>query len=170
MLLGVMLCLVGGGVLAYQALSVKAVEPQPARESRGDAEANRQPETEGKASARVDRYGDPLPKGAVARMGTTRMWHGEETSDAWNSRPLVFSPDGKTVAAQCQRHSVCWWDVATGKVVRRLKDVGRLVALSRDGRTLATLSPDEQAVRVWEAATGKLLRESKRQGPVKGVH
>src|SRR5262249_10886504 len=44
-----------------------------------------------------------------------------------------------------------------------------LVALSRDGRTLATLSPDEQAVRVWAAATGKLLRESKRQGPVKRV-
>src|SRR5262249_12021199 len=100
-MLGAMLCLVGGGVMAYQALSDKAVEPQPAPDWRGDAEANRQPETE-KTAARVDRYGDPLPKGAVARMGTTRMWHGEETSDAWNSRPLVFSPDGKTVAAHGQ--------------------------------------------------------------------
>jgi RNA polymerase sigma factor (sigma-70 family) len=170
MLLGVMLCLVGGGVVAYQTLSVKAVEPQPAREPRGDEEESRPPETEGKASARADRHGDPLPKGAVARMGTTRMWHGEETSDAWNSRPLAFSPDGKTVAAHYQSNSVCWWDVATGKEARRLKDVGRLIALSRDGRTLATLTPDEQAVRVWEAATGKLLGESKRQVPEKGVH
>ena len=53
MLLGVMLCLVGGGVLAYQALSAKAVQ-SPAREAQAEAEANRQPEAEGQASAPVD--------------------------------------------------------------------------------------------------------------------
>src|SRR6516165_8523054 len=60
----------------------------------------------------VDRYGDPLPKGALARLGTTRLRH-ESMVYA-----LAFSPDGKTLATGGQDRDIVFWDVASGKEVR----------------------------------------------------
>jgi WD40 repeat protein len=65
------------------------------------------------AAPAVDRYGDPLPKGAVARMGTVRLRH-EGAVYA-----VAFSPDGKTFATAGQDRDVIFWDAATGKEVRR---------------------------------------------------
>jgi hypothetical protein len=46
-----------------------------------------------RAAARVDRYGDPLPEGAVARLGTSRLRR-------IGGGKVMFSPDGKTLAAE----------------------------------------------------------------------
>ena len=43
--------------------------------------------------ARTDLYGDPLPPGAIARLGTLRDNIGEMSGD------IVLSPDGKTITA-----------------------------------------------------------------------
>jgi WD40 repeat protein len=55
-----------------------------------------------------DAHGDPLPPGAVARLGTLR-WR--TTTRALS---LTFSPDGTRLASS-DRHRICLWDVASGK-------------------------------------------------------
>jgi WD40 repeat protein len=104
-------------------------------------------------TARVDAFGDPLPPGAVARVGTTRFRHrGAVVALAW-------SPDGAELVSASHDRTVCFWDAKTGKLLRRLTGHDGAVfalALSADGKRLAT-GGEDKTVRVWEAATGKLL-------------
>src|SRR5204863_7332167 len=62
---------------------------------------------------RLDSCGDPLPEGAVARLGTVRMRHGHIISG------LAFSGDGKAIIASDYYSGVHVWDVAQGKEVGR---------------------------------------------------
>lgn len=57
----------------------------------------------------VDRHGDPLPNGALARIGTTRFRHGN-----W-VQSLAFSGDGKRLSSSSYWHEDAVWDVATGR-------------------------------------------------------
>lgn len=69
------------------------------------------PEAKNKATA--DRLGDPLPAGALARMGTTRLRHGSEVTF------VAFGPEGKTLLTAGRDNTVRLWDLATGKEIRR---------------------------------------------------
>ena len=112
---------------------------------------------------KTDLYGDPLPDGAIARMGSMRLRGGYEA--------LAFSPDGKTVIAT-DRRAIRRWTVADGKPLPRtplqfntqglLPSVTTCV-LTRDGKTLAALAlaadnPGLMIPRslfVWDAVTGE---------------
>ncbi len=109
-------------------------------------------------AVRTDRYGDPLPPGALARMGTVRLRH---RGEVWS---VVFSADGKTVIAGGPLHgpprddgAIRFWDARTGKLVRRLDGQpygsGRL-ALSPDGKLLASES-GATLIWIWDLTTGK---------------
>lgn len=58
--------------------------------------------------AGVDRYGDPLPTGAVARLGTVRLGHSGVI------HAVAFAPDGKTLASQAT-DGTQYWDTRTGQ-------------------------------------------------------
>jgi RNA polymerase sigma factor (sigma-70 family) len=59
----------------------------------------------------VDLYGDPLPDGAIARLGTVRFRHPDIQS-------IAYSPDGKTIAAG-NFGSIMLWEAETGKPIAR---------------------------------------------------
>jgi hypothetical protein len=64
---------------------------------------------------RVDLYGDPLPEGAIARMGSVRFHH-----PAGGVTAAAFAPDGKTIAVVVVERakkgsSVRFWETPTGK-------------------------------------------------------
>src|SRR3954452_20467264 len=104
---------------------------------------------------RLDLHGDPLPPGAVARVGTTRLRHDRMVIG------LAYSPDGKYIASAGWDNLVRLWDAKTGKEVRRFeghKGPVYGVTFSPDGKRLVS-NGQELTIRVWEVATGKLLRE-----------
>ncbi len=84
-------------------------------------------------AARTDRYGDPLPPGAIRRLGTTRLRHfGSVTG-------LAFSPNQENLYSIGGDGCLRIWDVGTGKQLESAA-VGRTplcLALSADGKTLA---------------------------------
>jgi WD40 repeat protein len=107
----------------------------------------------------ADLYGDPLPPGVVARLGTERLIANERTY-------LAFSPDGKRVAAFNGYEDLRVWEVSSGSEILHLKTPrltravnNGLVPLvfSRNGKVLALSCQDNtvRVVRAWEVATGK---------------
>lgn len=101
----------------------------------------------------VDSYGDPLPEGAIARLGTVRMRHGHIISG------LEFSGDGKSIIASDYYSGVHVWDVAEGKEVGRFFSNDyycHRLAISPDGKTLAVASGN---LTIWlvDPTTGRQL-------------
>ncbi len=101
---------------------------------------------------RTDSFGDPLPTGAVARMGTVRLRHA--------TLALAYTPDGKMVATGGGDNLIRLWNVADGKEIRQFKGhtTGiRGLAFTIDGKRLFSCSPDG-TVREWDTVEGKELR------------
>ncbi|MCE9552288.1 MAG: WD40 repeat domain-containing protein [Planctomycetes bacterium] len=98
----------------------------------------------------------PLPKHAVARLGSTAGG-----SPLLGVYGLVFSPDGRRLATRSADQIVRVWDVAGGRELAKIdghKDRVLGMAFSPDGNLLATSSEgDDPAIRCWDPATGKLV-------------
>jgi WD40 repeat protein len=127
----------------------------------------------GEPPARTDLYGDPLPPGAVARLGTVR-W----TSGGFFDR-MAFAPDAKHLVTGYSRLAV--WDLATGRVVRTIstdrtpagEGFSHGLTFSRDGKyllsaeVLGSLRPGgwtglerKVVLLLWDYSSGKLLAQS----------
>ncbi|MFL5339375.1 MAG: WD40 repeat domain-containing protein [Gemmataceae bacterium] len=109
---------------------------------------------------RLDAFGDPLPPGAVRRIGTARLRHAASIS------ALAFSPDGKIIAAGSGDGMVRLWNEATGKLVREWTATRRQIAAlawSPDGRRLyglcSNLDDQPGSMVEWDAGNGKALRD-----------
>jgi RNA polymerase sigma factor (sigma-70 family) len=117
------------------------------------------PETEPQVG--TDQYGDRLPAGAIARMGTIRFQHGFSVTS------VAFSPDGKMLASGEQDNRIHLWEVSTGKELAQLHgDPIRVpgaegidsLAFSPDGTKLVAGGPGASTILLWEVATGRILR------------
>jgi WD40 repeat protein/beta-lactamase regulating signal transducer with metallopeptidase domain len=159
----------------------------------GPRTAAASPEAQSPASA--DSHGDPLPDGALARLGTIRLRHGADITF------VAFGPDGKTLITAGEDNTIRLWELASGKEIRRFVrpkpaepkpsgegdkagpkdkqaravfqlmaqgrgDVGSFtVALAPDGKTLA--AGNGNVIQLWDVATGKELRQI--EGPSTGL-
>jgi WD40 repeat protein len=96
--------------------------------------------------------GEPLPAGAVARLGTLRYRVGVQRQDA------VLSPDGKRVAV-AGGGEVLVLDTATGRpavTLPRIPGTATALAFSPDGKTLASTG-FSGPVRLWDMPRGRSL-------------
>jgi WD40 repeat protein len=113
----------------------------------------------------VDLYGDPLPAGALARLGTVRF-----RGRNGQSHGPAFLPDGKTLVTADGGSAIRFWETNTGRLLHEIR-VGPLsvhtFALSHDGKQIAVGGyllhekhdqPPAGAVRVLDAASGKEIR------------
>jgi WD40 repeat protein len=110
-----------------------------------------EPDKKNTAEPRVDHFGDPLPDGAVARLGTVRFRYGTRIN------ALAFGPDGKTLASLSTSETIIW-ETATGKPIRRLPGTaydGWSLDYSPDGKMLASSS--YVTFQLLDTATGKSI-------------
>jgi WD40 repeat protein len=113
---------------------------------------------------RVDALGDPLPEGARARLGTTRMRH-FSTPDhhCWGLRCLAWSSDGKIIASSSYSDDIGLearlWEASTGKPLSLLENNTRFgphfIRFTPDNKTLAAAARD--TIILWDVGTGKEL-------------
>jgi RNA polymerase sigma factor (sigma-70 family) len=113
------------------------------------------PKTPEIPQVRKDCFGDELPPGALARLGTVRFREGDWIHD------FDLSPDGRTLLTTGWNNvGLHMWDVATGKQMHHFPQQkratsGYTVAFSPDGQTFAT--GGFFGFSVWETSTGKQL-------------
>jgi WD40 repeat protein len=100
--------------------------------------------------ARTDAQGDPLPDGALVRLGTRRFREGNPIS------AVTVAPDGKSVAVAAF-DGVRILELPGGKELRILKSAGFVnfaqVAYSPDGK-LVGAADHAGRIRFWDAVTG----------------
>jgi WD40 repeat protein len=132
----------------------------PSREARGDDATAPEPLPAPAPEPGVDLLGDPLPARALARLGTSRLRHGNYIGF------LGLTPDGKQVITRDGAGSYYVWDAVTGKEVRRFGEspmsaIYGGTQLSPDGCFLAASGGIDRAARLWEVATGKEVWQTK---------
>ena len=160
--LGAMVILLFGCAVTAAGLAIPQAPPEKRPEKKAIAPA--QPQPAEIKHVRKDRYGDPLPTGAIARLGTVRLRHACEVGIS----PVVFARDGKTAIAGDDTGDIVFWNVASGREVRRFSRVVPnwpcSLALSADGKRLAAVDRVRELILV-EVATGKRLSKSKVPNP-----
>jgi RNA polymerase sigma factor (sigma-70 family) len=145
----------GSGMLAYQALAKLPEEklPEAAKPVAKDAVP---PKPTAKNQPGKDLLGDPLPPGALARLGTSRL----------RGHRCIFLPDGRRLVRERADGALQIFEIPTGKPLALLRGsdipgrkeiIGSTIAFTRDGKYLAAVCWEGRSG-IWETATGRLVR------------
>jgi RNA polymerase sigma factor (sigma-70 family) len=141
----------GTGVLTHRVLAERQAAESQAQPAQPPAPVAEQPKPAVAPQARTDRYGDPLPLGAVARLGTARFRAG-----MW-PKHIAATPDGtKLVTVDSNLtlgNCLTVWDTGTGRTLREVRlPKGGIKALWMlpDGRGFALVHVSRDDYAVWE--------------------
>ena len=103
-----------------------------------------------------DQLEDPLPEGALARLGTSRL----------RGARLTYSPDSKKVVRESAGGDLQLYEVPSGKYLAKLRAadvperdsiVGSTIGFSPDSKMLAAVCWKGRTG-IWDTTTGKLIR------------
>lgn len=131
------------GAILHSTLTAKPID-DPDKENERSNPALAAANHEKVPAPRRDAYGDPLPQGAVARLGSVQLRH-PSLSD------LCFIQDGKTLLTLGRDHTLRSWDLATGQP----GPITRLPGLETAG-TGHTITPDGKIV-AWKAGSNLIF-------------
>jgi WD40 repeat protein len=71
---------------------------------------------------------------------------------------LAFAANGKTLLSGSANHTAHRWDMASGREIKTLRTYGMAMALSPDGKIMATCNPHiGRGIWLWDVVTGKEL-------------
>jgi RNA polymerase sigma factor (sigma-70 family) len=139
------------GVLAYPLRGEKQAEETQATAAKTQERKIETPKPASEKTAPTDLYGDPLPSGAIARLGTVRFRHGNDLEG------LFLSSDGRTLIS-AGVDAVRMWDVRSGRQQRQIDLIhpyNRIFGpdLSPDGKLLAVPFFNDK-MRFWDLSSG----------------
>jgi RNA polymerase sigma factor (sigma-70 family) len=160
---------IGTGLIAPSSVPGRP-RPQPIATGRANPLIN----PEEQAKVHTDLHGDPLPPGALVRLGTIRFRHPNGVSS------LGFTPDARVFVTGCFDGAVRLWDMSSGRERQRLlrpPSWAELLSGRRSGKEIysLSLSPDGQSaiaayydglLCLWDLSTGKLRRSLQGHGGV----
>jgi RNA polymerase sigma factor (sigma-70 family) len=137
---------VGAGMAAYEAFIKEPTPDSPEFQASGDKRAPRANQS------RLDLFGDSLPAGAVARLGTLRFRQNDIET-------MALSADGRVlITKSCEGGSICAWEADSGKLLWKTPPGPRWGVNRGNGLLTASFSPD-----------GRLLAEVFDCRPAKGM-
>lgn len=126
------------------------------------------PDSVGAGVAGVDKYGDALPAGAYARLGTVRLRHPRDPA------ALRFSPDGRVLASLSGQGDprIHLWQIPSGALLGTLpagEDEQRSAVFSPDGRLLVT-GGNTGVIHLWDLASRtEVARLAEHKGSVRSL-
>jgi RNA polymerase sigma factor (sigma-70 family) len=140
-----------GAVLMLAAVSGTGLWVMAGRDTPSVAEAS---PPDDRPPAHVEQRVEPLPDGALVRLGSTRLRHPGLNSYA-------FLDGGRQVVTAGGDSRLRFWDTASGRQVREVRLEGNprgvwAGPLSPDGRFL--VASDQALYAIWDVATGKKLK------------
>src|SRR5262249_29723873 len=145
-------------LLVAGAILIASTRPAVQAGDRGEVVVPAQPAPVKQAAGPILRGGGgPKQEGGLHLVGVLKL-------KLASVRTLAFSPDGRMLAAggsqPAERDEVLLWDLAASKELATLRAVkGRVsaVAFRPDGRSLLTVSAEENLIGLWDVATAKQL-------------
>ncbi|MBN9121254.1 MAG: sigma-70 family RNA polymerase sigma factor, partial [Planctomycetes bacterium] len=138
--------IVGSALLAQRPAAVPPDAPAPRAATASPSVGDGPP---------ADRFGDPLPAGAVTRLGTLRF----RTGNPGGLSSVAFGPGGKALVSAHGGDTIHFWEPDTGREVRKLDAPSSCWAVSAtpDGKRLVAVGASEVWAFDLSAALPKVL-------------